>query len=284
LDGTLLNSKQQISENLIHRINQFMRQGGMFTLATGRTLDGALPFIRELNLTSPVILYNGAKIYDPIHKCYLMEHFMVPESVVLALDLYLSIGKSFGLDLLVFHQEQIYSSDLSEAVLRYESKDKVSIVWKPYESFYEICESIDKMMLIGPEDEVRLFQREVAASFNTVQSEPSYLEILPPKINKGTALLHFIDLVGGHPDEFAAVGDNLNDLAMVGMLRHGIAVKNAHPRLKDVAGWVTNLTHDEDAIIEVIEYVEAVNEAVKFLNTHEKNQHRILASTRIKKG
>ncbi|MDB5084825.1 MAG: putative hydrolase, partial [Bacilli bacterium] len=249
---------------VIQRINNFKKQGGIFTLATGRTLASTLPFIRSLNLTTPVILYNGAKIYHPVDQCYLIEHLLPPASVVRTLDMYLSTGKSVGLDLLVFHQEQIYSSNLSEAVLRLASKDKVSVKKKPFEYFYKICQSINKMMLIGSEDKIRNFQQEIGMALNSVQSEPSYLEILPPKINKGTALLHFINMVGGHPDEFAAVGDNLNDLEMVGMLRHGIAVKNAHPRLREVCVWVTSHTHDQDALIDVFDYVEVHNEAIKF--------------------
>jgi hydroxymethylpyrimidine pyrophosphatase-like HAD family hydrolase len=84
--------------------------------------------------------------------------------------------------------------------------------------------------------------------------------------------------MGGYPDEFAAVGDNLNDLEMVGMLRHGIAVRNAHSRLKEAAVWVTDRTNDEDAIMEVFDYVESENKANKVFNmNHYKHQNRIFS-------
>lgn len=253
LDGTLLNSKQQISDKLMKRIQQYMRRGGHFSLATGRTLSGVLPIIRALNLASPLILYNGAKIYDPVEGRYLVEHALPSEAAEAALNIYKTVGKELGLDLLVFGGERVFSPEYSDAVVQHANKDQINIDHRPFEYFYAMPGGISKMMLIGPPDRIRLFQQE-ATALNTVQSEPTYLEILPPNVNKGTALLRLIELVGAEPDQFAAVGDNLNDLEMVGMLRHGVAVRNAHPRLKEAASWVTNRTNDEDALLEVIEY------------------------------
>jgi hydroxymethylpyrimidine pyrophosphatase-like HAD family hydrolase len=167
----------------------------------------------------------------------------------------MSVGKSLGLDLLVFYKEHVYCSEFSDAVKRHMMKDKVEITLKSFDWFYEITDSVNKLMLIGPSDAIERFQ-QYTKQLNTVQSEPIYLEILPPNINKGTALLQLIDLMRGHPDEFTAVGDNLNDLEMIGMLRQGVAVRNAHPKLKDVAAWVTLRSNDENALVEVIDYVE----------------------------
>ncbi len=196
---------------------------------------------------------------------FIMEHFLPAESVSHALQIYLSLGKSLGLDLLVFYKEHVYCSELSEAVKRHMMKDKVEITVKPFNWFYEITDAVNKLMLIGPPDAIAQFQLHTE-QLNTVQSEPIYLEILPPNINKGIALLHLIDLVYGNPDEFIAVGDNLNDLEMVGMLRHGVAVCNAHPTLKNAAAWVTVRSNDENALVEVIDYAESAG-ASRFILT-----------------
>ncbi|WP_443110792.1 HAD family hydrolase [Caloramator sp. mosi_1] len=41
-----------------------MNNGGLFTVATGRTELNIKPFLKELPINCPAILYNGAAIYD----------------------------------------------------------------------------------------------------------------------------------------------------------------------------------------------------------------------------
>ncbi|MGA9174213.1 MAG: HAD-IIB family hydrolase, partial [Thermoactinomyces sp.] len=65
MDGTLLNDAKEISAENKEGIALFREKGGFFTLATGRSYPESKKYIRELKLSCPVILYNGAMIYDP---------------------------------------------------------------------------------------------------------------------------------------------------------------------------------------------------------------------------
>ena len=64
LDGTLLPENKILSEKDLEAIKRFRSDGGKFTIATGRTIQSADRYIKELEIDIPVILYNGSLIYD----------------------------------------------------------------------------------------------------------------------------------------------------------------------------------------------------------------------------
>ena len=64
MDGTLLNSKKQITAVDRAAIERFTRLGGRFTVATGRTIQSFEQYRAMIELKYPVIMYNGAAIHD----------------------------------------------------------------------------------------------------------------------------------------------------------------------------------------------------------------------------
>ncbi|HHX30056.1 MAG TPA: HAD family phosphatase [Clostridiaceae bacterium] len=64
LDGTLLDRQARLSRRTLEILNQLLDQGMAFTIATGRTLLSAVPLLQPLNLKLPLILANGALLYD----------------------------------------------------------------------------------------------------------------------------------------------------------------------------------------------------------------------------
>lgn len=260
LDGTLLDSEQQIPSELVRRIARFTEAGGRFTFATGRTLSAAQPFISLLQITSPVILFNGARIYDPITGAYLTEHYLDSASVRHVMRMYKEADNALQLDLLLFHQEGIFSFSAvhSEQVKKQMHKDGVVIETASPQWIDAIAGKVTKLMLLGPEADLIRFQQAAAAiPLNTVRSESQLLEVLPPGINKSIALSAMIQLLGAEADGFAVVGDNLNDLEMIGSVRNGFAVANANPIVKAAAAYVLARSNEKSALLDVIDFVES---------------------------
>ena len=85
-----------------------------------------------------------------------------------------------------------------------------------------------------------------------VQSEPTYLEILPPGISKGTALGEMLDVLGVAAGEVIAVGDNWNDLEMIEAAGLGVAMGHAPDGVRARADHVCG-TADEEGVREVLE-------------------------------
>jgi len=64
IDGTLLNRKHELTPPVLAALESFTARGGLFTVATGRSLTGFAALRPEVPLSAPVILSNGAYIYD----------------------------------------------------------------------------------------------------------------------------------------------------------------------------------------------------------------------------
>lgn len=116
LDGTLLNRKQQISEENQRAIEAFKLAGGLFTIATGRMEDAVQSFMTDLSLDLPMILYNGAKIIDPIDKKVLFErNFQVPMSLWEKL---IQIGEQEAA-VLIYADANVYTFTKNDIVVAY---------------------------------------------------------------------------------------------------------------------------------------------------------------------
>ncbi len=64
LDGTLLNTNDEISSYSVRTINQLIEKGMLFTYATARSLSSASVVTKGLTTNIPVIVYNGAFIMN----------------------------------------------------------------------------------------------------------------------------------------------------------------------------------------------------------------------------
>ena len=64
MDGTLLTSKKEITQKDLDAIKRFTSLGGKFTVATGRTVQTFEQYRDMLDINIPIILFNGALIYD----------------------------------------------------------------------------------------------------------------------------------------------------------------------------------------------------------------------------
>ena len=86
LDGTLLPASKEISVADAAAISQFRAKGGKFAIATGRTLQAAQRYLKKLQPNIPVILFNGAAIYDPVAEKWLYTGELPPEAAASAAD------------------------------------------------------------------------------------------------------------------------------------------------------------------------------------------------------
>ena len=64
VDGTLINSGFQVPLRNLEAIEQFQRDGGLFTLATGRAIESARQYAEQIGLSCPAIVSNGSMLFD----------------------------------------------------------------------------------------------------------------------------------------------------------------------------------------------------------------------------
>ena len=64
IDDTIKPYGKPIPQSNIDAMRYFTQNGGLFTLATGRSICATFPAVKELGLTGPVVVNNGATAYD----------------------------------------------------------------------------------------------------------------------------------------------------------------------------------------------------------------------------
>ena len=118
-------------------------------------------------------------------------------------------------------------------------------------------------MLFGTEDEDEmaaisktLREHPLADNFDFIRSERTLFEILPKGVHKGLALSKLVDHLGMDIGRTVAIGDYDNDVGMLGVARHGIAVANASPAAKAAADRLT-VSNEDHAIAKVIYDIES---------------------------
>src|SRR5215470_14864232 len=96
LDGTLLNSQGQISDQNREAIKEAERGGVLVTIATGRRFRDARPVGLELELNAPLVTHNGAllKFAESLET---VAYSLIGRDTSLEI---LRVGKDFGGDAL----------------------------------------------------------------------------------------------------------------------------------------------------------------------------------------
>ena len=115
--------------------------------------------------------------------------------------------------------------------------------------------SVTKILMIGDNSFFNGyrndFSRDKETSAVLVQSEPTYLEILPAGVNKGTALERLEMILGIKKEEVICFGDNLNDLEMIRRAGIGVAMGNAGAEVKAAADCIAP-DHNDDGVARVL--------------------------------
>ena len=87
-----------------------------------------------------------------------------------------------------------------------------------------------------------------------------FLEILHPEVNKGNGLSNMCHKLKIPIKNVIAMGDGTNDIEFLQMSGLGIAMKNAHGSLKEVADYVIKWTNDEHGVMKTLDALKMKGE------------------------
>lgn len=263
MDGTLLNSNNQIDENLISVLTDLRSANVNIVLATGRTekeIKEILPadFPYDGGVTSNGM---GCFIEDKkIFQNYLDEDLV--EEVM---------QNAQGHDLFY----QIHSSDGMQQTL----KDDYDMIQKEvnkdpppslkanelYSINLAINEKISWVNELKFSDVVKLYyfsikqekinnwkqtleQLKQTKSFSTSSSSLHNVEVMKKNVSKATGLTHLLDYLDVSSDALMAIGDGENDLSMFELSSFPVAMKNAPDIVKNQAREVTEEDYDNQGL------------------------------------
>lgn len=251
IDGTLLNSDGIITEKTKHAIKSAVEKGVLFSICTGRPIQGVESFNSLLNLDSPFITYNGAMIVMGKSKDILFHQSLTAE---VSRDI-LSIAKDLGTTVIIWSNNQLFVYELNEKVDYYRKAAKVEPIL--IEDEEEVIKSgVTKILWYDDPEKLDYYQTilkdKLADSVNYCTSRPIFLEFFHKEVSKAVAMEKLGEHFGIKREEMIAIGDGFNDLAMIEYAGLGVAMGNAPEEIKAKADFVTR-SNDEDGIAYVLE-------------------------------
>lgn len=254
LDGTLLNSRTELSRYTRETVNGLVRKGLLFSYATARSLSTAKRVVGEL-ADLPVIVYNGAFIMDPATGRILYSNgFTEQESryvkeVLTGLRIF-PLVYSFvdGKECVSW----IYGEE-NEGIRYYLSNREGDDRLRPVRTADELYRGdIFYFTCIGEREELKplaeAMQGKTAyrCTFQQELYRPEYwCELMPAAVSKAGAAVKLKELLSC--DRIVSFGDALNDLPMFEISDECYAVVNAAEELKSRATGIIR-SNDEDGV------------------------------------
>ncbi len=256
LDGTLLSEDKTICPKNIEAIERFRAKGGRFSIATGRTLQTTIRYVEELSITDPMILYNGACVYDPVRE-KILHLSPLPETAYEYAKRIFEAFPQIGAE--VLRPDGTYMVKMNS----YEEKHAEYCTVPPvYCTIDEVPEGewLKILFAMSPEEIEKLIEFAGAEGFggvSFVRSDAIFYEMLPGGISKGSALNECRRILASDNLTFAAVGDYHNDLEMVINADIGAAPSNAQQCVREAADVKLRASCSDGAIAEFISVIES---------------------------
>jgi Cof subfamily protein (haloacid dehalogenase superfamily) len=252
MDDTLLSSDKTISQENLNAIYQFRKLGGLFTVATGRSIPSYLPYLEQLQISIPVVLNNGAVLYHP-QTGKIIWNSILPKEAKQYVSQTVAKFPSVGAEVLL--GEDIYIIHSNEQVQEHMQREHLTHLDVPAD---QIPDDWFKVLYAMEPEELPIFYDYVIKENHSgvcyVTSSSRYCEMLPDGVSKGKALQVLIQLYGLQQHKVYAVGDYYNDLSLIKNADVGAAVENAPEDVKNCADLVLP-TNDENAIAKLIYYI-----------------------------
>lgn len=266
LDGTLLDSRKQLSKGNVEALAFAAAQGVEIVPTTGRFFGMMPDAVRELEFVRYAITINGAQVYDRK-----TQEAIVREEIAL--------GQALEIMELLDGYDVIYdcyrgnwgwmSANLQARASGYATNEHylkmVQDFRNPVADLKAHLKStsadgdVQKIMLFSRLDDretkvLREIEKKIGSLFPDIKVTSSTwnnLELNIASAHKGNALSRFASHLGCTLDECMAFGDGLNDLTMVEAAGVGVAMDNAVEEVKRAANYITR-SNDEDGVAAAI--------------------------------
>jgi 5-amino-6-(5-phospho-D-ribitylamino)uracil phosphatase len=249
LDGTLLKDDKTISEKTKHVLNSAKEAGHEIMIATGRPFRSSEIYYRELNLTTPIVNFNGAFIHHPKDKRWGMYHS--PLDINVAKDIVDACNSFQFYNIIAEVLDDVYFHYHDEKLIELFSFGESQVTTGDLRTFLNA--SPTSMLIHADEHHVQKIREHLSEVHAEVIEHRSWaapfhvIEIIKNGLNKAVGLQKAADYLQIPRERIIAFGDEDNDLEMLEYAGYGVAMGNGIDLVKNIANTVT-LSNEEDGI------------------------------------
>ncbi len=249
MDGTVLDTKKNISLGNETIIRAARNAGAKFVFCSGRTFRDCEGYMEQLGIFGNEDDYfigaNGAGIWNG--RGEILYSNPIPKTISKE---FLDLLSREKVSVMLFNEEkpEIYSPPEIQR-------------WKHSKPVSEIGEAQDllcyKITTIFHDEEgkdaifriIDHFGREL---FELSAAVPENIEINMAGVSKGNAILKLCEMTGTSVDEVLTIGDGWNDISMLRLTKYSGCPKNVFGDVYKEANYISPFTNDEDAVADII--------------------------------
>ena len=263
IDGTLLNSRWEVSPANSAAINEATKRGIEVAIVTGRRYNFALPVVQQINSPVTMMVNNGALIRTSDGVTHL-RHLLPKDTARRVLR---STTAWRDCAAVVFDRPQenqviLESIDWCDPTRGsyYERNRQFLAEASPLES----CLTDDpiQVMFTGQVEPMRQLEQALLGTpfANTFalavtaypEKDFTMIDVIHPAVSKGAALAEWAGVRRIDRQEILAIGDNHNDLEMLSFAGVPVVMGNSVPALKE-RGWHVTASNDDDGVAAAIQ-------------------------------
>lgn len=261
VDGTLAADGNRVTSATVAALRRAAQAGIVLSLCTGRRYRSAHPILQAVGLPIHAVCLGGAMVKNPggqtLHStCFSPDAFQKVAALIRGREQAVIAqcdreGVDFAVD---------GSVPWNTETSRYHRMNQDYAEWRRG-LHEEDREDVLVVGCFGERAEMLSLREAIESSFpdefsvhilRSVGPDAWYCEILQRGVDKWTGLSGLADALSIPHTSICAVGDELNDVAMVRAAGFGVAVGNARDELKQVADRVIG-RNDEDGLVPLIE-------------------------------
>jgi Cof subfamily protein (haloacid dehalogenase superfamily) len=250
MDGTLLNSKGEVSQQFFALFKELKKRNIHFCAASGRQHNSIVDKLSTIKNDIYIIAENGgiAKKGDEVF----LSNFLEPEKVLKLIPILREIE---GANIVLCCNDAAFI----------ESKDERFIeLFQEYYHSFELVENLMEIPKTTPVFKIAIYHFNSSEEFiypvikdlnNEVLlkvSGQNWLDISDEKANKGNALREVQKLLNVTKEETMVFGDYHNDIEMMQEADFSFAMKNAHSDIKKLANYSTE-SNDNFGVERILE-------------------------------
>lgn len=281
LDGTLLNSFGEVSEETKKALKKAKEQGTEIVLASGRPISSTESLAIELGVDNYLISGNGAAVYDIKNQKILYDRFLTKEQVLniakmceensFFYNVYTEdevIASSLNYNVLFYHKENIKKIEekrthinVVQNIAEYIEQSgkekflKITVCDESQFIFNSIMKRLKAIDGIDVLEVAYMSKKKIKSGTEDIDIQYYYTEITNENVNKWTAIEFLLEKLNIAKEDVIAIGDNVNDKEMIEEAGLGVVMGNSNPKMKEIADKIVADNNSEGVLEAINKYV-----------------------------
>lgn len=255
VDGTLVNSKKQITEPVKKALIKVQEAGVKVVIASGRSVPGVMLMANQIDLKKYggyILTCNGARITN-VETGEIIHDVCLPAELIPEIH---EFAKKHHINIMTYHDNEIIAETTECPYINLDATGCKINVHKVEDFTKEVTYPVNKCLLTGEPERMEAIEEAGVKQFDgrisVYRSEEFYLEMMPLGVDKAYGLAALLKRLGCDSSELICCGDGYNDISMIEFAGLGVAMANATEEVQAHADYVAP-SCDEDGLCDVIE-------------------------------